>query len=415
MNDLNDIETVITIDDDRSIEWMEWSDDGQLLAMVSPSGAIHVYLTKLNILGESYGTRLAFLSSLLEVSVVSAQEDVNDVVVIIRIDVEPSLVAVGPYHTAVAMNNRAWFYSLTGSETSVLLREREYVGIVKCLKLNGDYAAALFANGTLHLHLIENDHSGNDFDNRDLKSFPESTGTSHGGTKITTLFLTNDFLIFATDTGSIEFFMLEDWAMVNVYRHTTGVTMISSDANGVRLVVIDDRNDAYVYNSVTDVMIQIPQNDFPTNVKKILWESWPLDKGVFVACDAKYAYVNTYVRDTIEGPVVEHVGKMKIPAGQYPLLLYNGVVVCQTQSGKTSHFVLSTHDFTEKMSDKKRLKDELLRDILKLRRYQDAWKICDYINDYETWDSFGKKVINDMDIELAIKIYRHIGESGVVF
>ncbi|CAG2173153.1 unnamed protein product, partial [Oppiella nova] len=412
--DLNDIQSVLTIDDEPAIEWMEWSDDGQLLAMVSPSGTIHVYLSKLTILGDSFGTRLAFLSSLLEVTVFNVQEDLSDSVIILRIDVEPSLVAVGPYHAAVAMNNRVWFYNLTGSESTELLREREYVGIVKCLKLNGDYAAALFTNGTIHLHLIENELNSNDYESRDLKSFPDGAGSSVGNGKVTTLCLTNDFLIFATDLGSIEFFMLEDWVMVGVYRHTTGIKMISANVSGIRVAIIDDRNDAFIYNSVTDVMTQLSHNDFPPNAKTILWESWPLDKGVFIACDPKFVYVFIHIRDTIEGPTVEYVGKMKIPSGQYPLLLYNGVVVCQTQSGKTSNFVLSTHDFGDKMTDKTRLKTELLRDILKLRRFQDSWKICEYLNDSEAWDSFGKAAINDMDIELATRIYRHVQNSGFV-
>ena len=29
------------------------------------------------------------------------------------VDVEPSFVGIGPYHLAVGMNNRAWFYLLT--------------------------------------------------------------------------------------------------------------------------------------------------------------------------------------------------------------------------------------------------------------------------------------------------------------
>ncbi|XP_054159699.1 WD repeat-containing protein 19-like [Oppia nitens] len=414
LNDLNDVQSVMTIDDEPAIEWMEWSDDGQLLAMVSPSGTIHVYLSKLTILGDSFGTRLAFLSSLLEVTVFSVQEDLSDSVIITRVDVEPSLVAVGPYHVAVAMNNRVWFYNLTVNESTELLREREYVGIVKCLKINGDYAAALFTNGTIHLHLIENELNPNDYDSRDLKAFPDSAGSSIGNGKITTLCLTNDFLIYATDSGSIEMFMLEDWVMVCVYRHTIGIKMISSNVSGIRIAVVDDRNDAFIYNAVTDVMIQLSQNDFPTNPKFILWESWPLDKGVFIACDIKFAYVFIYIRDTIEGPAVEYAGKMKIPSGQFPLLLYNGVVVCQTQSGKTSNFVLSTHDFGDKMTEKSRLKCELLVNILKLRRYQDAWKICEYLNDVEAWDMLGKLAINDMDLDLAIKIYRHIQDSGFV-
>ena len=30
----------------------------------------------------------------------------------ISVDVEPSFLGIGPYHLAVGMNNRAWFYLL---------------------------------------------------------------------------------------------------------------------------------------------------------------------------------------------------------------------------------------------------------------------------------------------------------------
>jgi len=369
------VQQVVSVDDERAIEWMEWSDDGQLLGAVSSTGAVHVYLSKLTILGDSFGSHLIFLSSLLEVTIVNVSEDINESLMMIRIDVEPSLVSIGPFHAAVTMNNRAWFYSLTGNEPSIL-REREYVGIIKCLKLNGDYVAALFANGTVHLHLIENESSsgiassssnreGKDYERRDVKSFPESGGSSLGG-RITTLCLTNDFLIFATDSGSIEFFILEDWAMVNVYRHSNGVKMIAADSNGVRLALIDERNDAYIYNATNDFILPIPAQYFPTGVKSLLWETWIHDKGVFVVNDSKHSHVFIYVRDTIDGPSVEFVGKTKIPSSQFPLLLYNGVIVTQTQSGKASNFVLSTHDFAEKMNQRDLLKNEYLRDILKL-------------------------------------------------
>ena len=36
--------------------------------------------------------------------------------VTIDIDVEPSFVACGPFHIAIGMNNRAWFYNLLGDK-----------------------------------------------------------------------------------------------------------------------------------------------------------------------------------------------------------------------------------------------------------------------------------------------------------
>ncbi|RWS02784.1 WD-repeat protein-like protein, partial [Dinothrombium tinctorium] len=421
-SDLQDVKSVVTVDDEKSIEWMEWSDDGQLLAVASSVGSLHVYLTRLTIIGASFGTRLAYLSSLLEVTVVSVAEDLNDSVIIIRVDIEPSLLAIGPYHVAVAMNNRVWFYALTSNQ-QMLLKEREYLGIIKHMVLNGDYVAVLFTDGKVNLHSIENETGA---EQREHKIFGEQTETSH----ITCIALTNEFFIYATDSGSIEFFLLEDWTMVNIYRHSTGIRMIATDVNGLRCVVIDDRSELFLYNAVNDVALAI--SEVPTSPKKVLWETFSLEKGVFAVVDSKHIYVYSYHCDTIDGPMVLYIGKPlrevnefvkmsfslagkdKIPTGQYPLLLYNGVIVCQTESGKTSNFVLSTHDLSEKMSEKNLLKSVLLNDLLKLRRYQDAFKICQFLDDHESWIKFAESAMYSMDIDWCIKIYRLIENTGLV-
>lgn len=35
---------------------------------------------------------------------------------VIEVEVEPTFIAMGPYHVAVGMNNRAWFYALVDQE-----------------------------------------------------------------------------------------------------------------------------------------------------------------------------------------------------------------------------------------------------------------------------------------------------------
>lgn len=39
----------------------------------------------------------------------------------IQVEVEPTFIAVGPYHVAVGMNNRAWFYALVDQEPGMYL------------------------------------------------------------------------------------------------------------------------------------------------------------------------------------------------------------------------------------------------------------------------------------------------------
>lgn len=39
--------------------------------------------------------------------------------VVIQVEVEPTFIAMGPFHVAVGMNNRAWFYALLDGEPGV--------------------------------------------------------------------------------------------------------------------------------------------------------------------------------------------------------------------------------------------------------------------------------------------------------
>lgn len=59
---------------------------------------------------------------------------------------------VGVYHLAVGMNNRAWFY-LLGESGAELQSDKEYLGTVNKIMLNGDYAAVLYDN-KLQLHMV---------------------------------------------------------------------------------------------------------------------------------------------------------------------------------------------------------------------------------------------------------------------
>lgn len=414
LQDHNDIENVLTIDDEPAISLLEWTNDGQLLAMASTSGTIHIYLSQLKILGDSYGTSLAFLSSLLEVTVFNVHEEVHDSVIIIRVEIEPSHIAIGPFHLAVAMNNKIWLYSLIGNEMmNLLTNEHEYVGIVKCIKLNATYMAVQFTNGTLHLHLIE----GNDkldYANNQNNNFiyPDGNDASARNNQVASHCLTNEFLLYALENGIILCFILEDWDSVILYRHPFGIQTIESNLNGTRLVLLDERNDAFVYNLYHGSVIQISSEHVPPKPIKILWESWLNDKCVFLLCDTKFIYVYSAPRDTIEGPKVEFVGKMKIPTGQFPLLFYNGVVVCQTKSGKTSNFVLTTHDYTIKNNASETIKKDVFNSIIKLRRYPDAIKICNFINDECLWKKLATAALFDLEIDIAISVYQQIREFG---
>ncbi|KAH9493994.1 WD repeat-containing protein 19 [Dermatophagoides farinae] len=427
----NDIENVFTVDDEPSIVQIDWTADGQLLALCSSSGNIHVYLSQLKIIGDNCGTSLAFLSSLLEVTIFNVHEEIQDSVMIVRIEIEPSRLAIGPFHLAIAMNNKIWLYVLT--EIEMPPTECEYMGIIKEFKLNQFYMAILFTNGSLQFHPIEQQrHQSNNNNNDDNRpqyfTYPdgqkqESIGVNNKKISVTSLCLTNEFLIFSTDNGTIIYFIIEDWNTTVVYRHRESIQMIECNQNGTRLVLIDSRNDAYVYNVYGETLISIPTDHVPSKPVKILWESWIHDHCVFTICDHKFIHVYSSPLTTINGSIVDFVGRMKIPSGQYPLLLYNGVVVCQTKSGKTSNFVLSTHDYAIKNNSNtttipSTFKRDVFRNILKLRRYQDAIKICNFLGPDESedlWIAVGRAAIQDLDLNVAICVYQKLQKFTIVY
>ena len=63
------MQAIVTLDDERSLDRLKWTEDGQLMAVSTQRGSVHVYLTKLPILGAAHGTRIAYLTSLLDVTV----------------------------------------------------------------------------------------------------------------------------------------------------------------------------------------------------------------------------------------------------------------------------------------------------------------------------------------------------------
>ena len=51
LQDLKQMLSIVTVDDERSLDRIEWTDDGQLMAVSSARGIVHVYLSNLPIIG----------------------------------------------------------------------------------------------------------------------------------------------------------------------------------------------------------------------------------------------------------------------------------------------------------------------------------------------------------------------------
>ncbi|XP_069058187.1 WD repeat-containing protein 19 isoform X2 [Pleurodeles waltl] len=405
LSELKEMYAIINLDDEtKGLDWLSWTDDGQLLAVSTQRGSLHVFLTKLPVLGDTCGTKIAYLTSLLEVTVANYIEGEQPITV--SVEVEPSFVAVGPFHLAVGMNNRAWFYALTDNGVEKL-KDVEYLGTVASMCLNSDYAAALF-EGKVQLHVIESEGLDSQ-EERETRLFPALDDKC----RIWCHALTSDFLVYGTDTGVIQYFYIEDWQYVNEYRHTVGVKKVFPDPSGTRLVFIDEKSDGFVYCPVNDSVYEIP--NLSPSIKGILWENFPTDKGVFCACDDDKVYTYVFHKDTIQGSKVILAGGTKLLFSHKPLMLHNGELTCQTQSGKTNNFYLNTHSFLGKLkeSGSSELK-QMLTQTLTLKRFSEAWEICKIQNEQSGWNELARACLHHMEVEFAVRVYRTIGNVGMV-
>ncbi|KAG8591696.1 hypothetical protein GDO81_000268 [Engystomops pustulosus] len=304
------------------------------------------------------------------------------------------------------MNNRAWFYALTENGVE-RLKDMEYLGTVANMCLNSDYAAALF-EGKVQLHMIESEPLDSQ-EERETRLFP-STDEKY---RILCHALTGDFLIYGTNTGLVKYFYLEDWQYVNEYRHPVSVKKIFPHASGTRLIIIDEKTEGFVYCPQNDNLYEIP--NFSPTIKGILWENWAMDKGVFCAFDDDKVFTYVFHKDTIQGSKVILAGGTKLPYGHKPVLLHNGELTCQTQSGMLNNIILGTHSFLSNMKDAEPqdLK-KMLTQTLMLRRFPDAWNVCTSLNSAEAWNELARACLHHMEVDFAVRVYRTIGNVGMV-
>lgn len=147
---------ILTVPDQSGIKAMDWSVDGQLIATSTSQGSIYVFVTKLSILCSVSFPRIAILSSLAEVSIYNyTLEKFREPFCVMPLEIEPSVIAVGPFNFACGMNNHAWFYDLNkmADDLPILLGDREYIAEITDMKLNEKFCAALIG-GRLSIHLV---------------------------------------------------------------------------------------------------------------------------------------------------------------------------------------------------------------------------------------------------------------------
>lgn len=68
--------------------------------------------------------------------------------------------------------------------------------------------------------------------------------------------------------GHLQYFALEEWKIILRFRHSIGFQSIFCDPPATRVIVVDIKNNGFIYNPINDSITEIP--NFPANYKYIL-------------------------------------------------------------------------------------------------------------------------------------------------
>ncbi|XP_076236024.1 intraflagellar transport protein Oseg6 isoform X2 [Calliopsis andreniformis] len=409
LQNLEETEKVIAISGETGINKIEWSVDGTMLAAVTYSGNVSVYLIQIPKLSSVYGNKIALLTSLTEVAVhlYTLDKDKPEPLIINTI-IEPSVLAIGPMHVAVGLNNRALFWDISkGQYNTTVHFERDYLATIDSMRLSETYVSVLF-DGKLQLHSIKMDQSLTK-EGKDTKMFPDFNTSDF---RIMCHALSTDFLVYASDMGHIIYFCLEVFNQCSEHVHNNGIKEIYLDANGTQLCFIDNKSDAYVYNPVQEIVLQIP--DCPDCIEGILWDQNILERNTFAIYNKNIVITYTFVKYFIEGAKIVKINTTKLPSDTLPLLIYSGELILSSASNKLIQITLSSHEDLGNIVESKKMKEVLENQIL-CRRFQQAWITCEKINEKESWLKLGESAIANLNIDFAMQVYRHIDDASTVW
>ncbi|XP_034942725.1 WD repeat-containing protein 19 [Chelonus insularis] len=412
INRLAETEKVITVSGEAGVSSIEWSADGTMLAAVTHSGNILIYLAQIPKLISVCGNRIALLTSLTEVVVhlYTLDKDKPDPQIFNTI-IEPAILAVGPMHMAVALNNRVLFWNLSENITDTTNQsmsfERDYLATVDGIRLNETYTSVLF-DGKIQLHSIKSDPTLVN-EGKDSKIFSDQS-SSNG--KITCHALTSDFLLYGTDMGRIVYFHIETFNSSTEYSHKSGIKNIYLDANGTIACFIDDKDQVFIHDPVNEKVMQVPEP--PDDIEGVIWDQNICERSIFAIYNKLNIVTYIFVKYHIDGSKVEKIATTKLPSETVPALMYSGELTLGMAGGKIFQITLASHQDIGNIVENKKI-IEILENQMKCRRYQKCFETCMMLNDKDYWLKLATHALENLDINTAIRAYRRIEDVSMVW
>uniref|UniRef100_A0AC35U0Z1 WD repeat-containing protein 19 n=1 Tax=Rhabditophanes sp. KR3021 TaxID=114890 RepID=A0AC35U0Z1_9BILA len=409
------------------------TDDGRFVCCSGASGAVTVNLYKLPLLGAACKDASVTLIGLNEL-VINLTTDVEAVLTHrVNTTVEPQFLAISEHFIAAGAGNRCWFYSYSKKQV-LLFGQIEYISSILDLKISNDYAAARILGDKIQMHRIGAESSSANIADQSIL-FPDAVNTNvdkphlKEEAKVVDAFdITNHYLIYTTNTGHINHFSIDEWGLVNEYKHTCRIKWLSAEPNGSKVCYHDEKSATYIFSVHTDEILRIDDKEgIKAYYENCLWENFKIDRDGFVLYDNTTFHLYSIDEKDINGYDLVNLGTQRIPVDNKPIFLSKGCVYTVTGRGSIATALLDYFKIDMSLSHKSvgevqkiaeqaiTLKRQVNICLYYLLKWTYAWFVCDYLNDNRLWHKFANEALKNMDISVASKIYRNIGLVHLVW
>lgn len=181
-----------------------------------------------------------------------------------------------------------------------------------------------------------------------------------------------------------------------------GIRQLNVDIEGTKTIFIDDHAQGYVFLPAVEEALLIPE--MPKECLGCLWDL--TQPNIFISYDTRMVTTHVFVRHSVQGTYALKVGESKLNPGQFPLLLCGGEMALHVDGGQYATQSLSTHVVNPSNSQTANLQM-----LLRLRNYEEAFKLCKQMNQTSAWREFGEQAISDLEPDigefLALRISMH--------
>jgi WD repeat-containing protein 19 len=241
--------------------------------------------------------------------------------------------------------------------------------------------------------------------------------------------LTKDFLILLDSQGRIKYYNIEDDVFILESKSDLNIIKMYANKSGTRLVAIDSKGLGYLFEPSSEAFRQIA--DFPEKVERVCWDIRNNNEFVAISNDRYYTFIiskkNIFgrvvaaVREAIDlAKASEGEGELSctvISKSNKTINLNDGMIYLLNAQAAITFVALQSHSYLRSYKREAENEQGHLRYFLQnlgLKRFREALLAAQFLKEDAAFEALGRKAIEDLEIELALKAYQLNQELSMV-